>query len=78
MVAANKRLRRLPTSSQAGQFNVRSSAGMIMAALWASARWLMPELNRTMVRDGWAFVFVKYSDRYPADQAAAEIAKAGL
>jgi endonuclease YncB( thermonuclease family) len=36
------------------------------------------ELNRTMVRDGWALAFVKYSDRYSADQAAAEAAKAGL
>ena len=31
-----------------------------------------------MVRDGWAFAFVKYSDRYAADQDAAEAAKAGL
>ena len=36
------------------------------------------ELNRTMVRDGWAFAFIKYSDRYAADQTAAEAAKAGL
>jgi hypothetical protein len=36
------------------------------------------ELNRTMVRDGWALAFVKYSDRYAADQVAAEAAKAGL
>ena len=36
------------------------------------------ELNRTMVRDGWALAFVKYSDRYAADQGAAEAAKAGL
>lgn len=36
------------------------------------------ELNRTMVRQGWAFTFVKYSDRYAADQNAAEVAKAGL
>ena len=31
-----------------------------------------------MVRDGWALAFVKYSDRYAADQGAAEAAKAGL
>jgi len=36
------------------------------------------ELNRTMVRNGWAFAFIKYSDRYAADQAEAEAAKAGL
>ena len=36
------------------------------------------ELNRTMVGDGWALAFVKYSDRYAADQLAAEAAKAGL
>ena len=36
------------------------------------------ELNRTMVRNGWAFAFVKYSDRYAADQNAAETAKVGL
>jgi Staphylococcal nuclease homologue len=36
------------------------------------------ELNKTMVRDGWALAFVKYSDRYAADQGAAEAAKAGL
>ena len=36
------------------------------------------ELNRTMVREGWALAFVKYSDRYAADQSAAEVAKAGL
>jgi hypothetical protein len=31
-----------------------------------------------MVRNGWAFAFAKYSDRYVADQDAAEAAKAGL
>ena len=36
------------------------------------------ELNRTMVRNGWALAFVKYSDRYATDQIAAEAAKAGL
>jgi endonuclease YncB( thermonuclease family) len=36
------------------------------------------ELNRTMVREGWALAFVKYSNRYWADQASAEEAKAGL
>jgi endonuclease YncB( thermonuclease family) len=36
------------------------------------------ELNRTMVRDGWALAFVKYSERYVADESAAEAAKAGL
>jgi endonuclease YncB( thermonuclease family) len=36
------------------------------------------ELNRTLVRDGWALAFVKYSDRYAADQKTAEVAKAGL
>jgi endonuclease YncB( thermonuclease family) len=30
------------------------------------------ELNRTMVRNGWALAFVKYSDRYASDQDAAE------
>jgi len=36
------------------------------------------ELNRTMVRDGWALAFIKYSDRDAADEDAAEAAKAGL
>jgi endonuclease YncB( thermonuclease family) len=36
------------------------------------------ELNRAMVRNGWAFAFAKYSDRYVPDQDAAEAAKAGL
>jgi endonuclease YncB( thermonuclease family) len=36
------------------------------------------EINRTMVREGWALAFVKYSDRYSADQAMAEAAKAGI
>jgi endonuclease YncB( thermonuclease family) len=36
------------------------------------------ELNRTMVRDGWALAFIKYSDRYAKDQDAAAAAKAGL
>lgn len=36
------------------------------------------ELNRTMVRDGWALAFVKYSTRYVADQNAAESFKVGL
>jgi endonuclease YncB( thermonuclease family) len=36
------------------------------------------ELNRTMVREGWALAFVKYSDRYARDQGAAEVAKVGL
>jgi endonuclease YncB( thermonuclease family) len=36
------------------------------------------EVNQTMVREGWALAFVKYSDRYAADEAAAEAAKAGL
>lgn len=36
------------------------------------------ELNRSMVRNGSAFAFIKYSDRYAADQNAAEVAKAGL
>jgi hypothetical protein len=31
-----------------------------------------------MVRDGWALAFVKYSERYAADQSIAEAAKAGL
>ena len=30
------------------------------------------------MRDGWALAFVKYSDRYAADQGAARAAKAGL
>jgi endonuclease YncB( thermonuclease family) len=36
------------------------------------------ELNRAMVRSGWAFAFIKYSDRYAADQVAAEAARSGL
>jgi endonuclease YncB( thermonuclease family) len=36
------------------------------------------ELNRSMVRDGWALAFIKYSDRYASDQLEAESAKAGL
>jgi hypothetical protein len=36
------------------------------------------ELNRTMVREGWALAFIKYSDRYAADQDAAAAAKSGL
>jgi endonuclease YncB( thermonuclease family) len=36
------------------------------------------ELNKTMVRNGWAFAFVKYADRYAADQDAAKAAKVGL
>ena len=36
------------------------------------------ELNGTMVRGGWALAFVKYSDRYAADQAEAEKAKVGI
>ena len=36
------------------------------------------ELNRTMVRNGWALAFIKFSDRYAADQGAAEVARAGL
>lgn len=36
------------------------------------------ELNGSMVRGGWALAFVKYSDRYAADQAEAEKAKVGL
>ena len=33
------------------------------------------EVNKTMVREGWALAFVKYSDRYAADQVAAELAE---
>jgi endonuclease YncB( thermonuclease family) len=36
------------------------------------------ELNGSMVRGGWALAFVKYSDRYAADQAEAEKAKVGI
>jgi endonuclease YncB( thermonuclease family) len=36
------------------------------------------ELNATMVSHGWALAFVKYSERYVADENAAESAKAGL
>ena len=36
------------------------------------------ELNRAMVREGWALAFAKYSDRYAADQGGAEASKAGL
>ena len=36
------------------------------------------DLNATMVSEGWALAFVKYSDRYVAAQRAAEEAKAGL
>jgi hypothetical protein len=36
------------------------------------------ELNRAMVRHGWALAFVKYSERYVADESAAEAARAGL
>ena len=36
------------------------------------------EINSTMVRNGWAFAFVKYSDRYTADQDAAQLVKAGF
>ena len=36
------------------------------------------ELNRSMVRGGWALAFVKYSDRYAADEAEAQKAKVGV
>ena len=36
------------------------------------------EINRAVIWDGWALAFVKYSDRYSADQNAAEAAKVGL
>ena len=36
------------------------------------------ELNSTLVRQGWALAFVKYSERYVADQNAAQLAKVGL
>lgn len=35
-------------------------------------------LNVWMVREGWALAFLKYSDKYLPDQAAAEAAKAGV
>jgi endonuclease YncB( thermonuclease family) len=35
------------------------------------------ELSRAMVREGWALAFVKYSNRYVADEKAAKAAKAG-
>ena len=36
------------------------------------------DLNATMVSRGWALAFVKYSDRYAAEQQSAEMDKAGL
>jgi endonuclease YncB( thermonuclease family) len=36
------------------------------------------DLNATMVSQGWALAFVKYSDRYTQLQQTAEIAKVGL
>jgi len=36
------------------------------------------ELNATMVSQGWALAFVKYSSRYTEDQRRAEVAKVGL
>lgn len=36
------------------------------------------EINAAMVAQGWALAFVKYSDAYSAQQAEAEIAKAGM
>jgi endonuclease YncB( thermonuclease family) len=36
------------------------------------------QLNRTMVLNGWALAFVKYSDKYVADQSFATASKAGL
>jgi endonuclease YncB( thermonuclease family) len=36
------------------------------------------EINKSMVREGWALAFTKYSDRYSADQRSAEQAKVGL
>ena len=36
------------------------------------------EINATMVSHGWALAFVKYSNRYVAEQNAAELAKVGL
>ena len=36
------------------------------------------ELNSTLVRQGWALAFTKYSELYVADQDAAQMAKVGL
>jgi len=36
------------------------------------------ELNAAMVRSGWALAFVKYSDRYTAEQGVAQTAQIGL
>ncbi|GEC16487.1 thermonuclease family protein [Nitrobacter winogradskyi] len=36
------------------------------------------DVSQWMVRSGWALAFVKYSDRYIADDAAARASKAGL
>ena len=36
------------------------------------------QLNSTLVRQGWALAFAKYSERYVADQDAAQMAKVGL
>ncbi|GFO81222.1 MAG: nuclease [Methyloceanibacter sp.] len=36
------------------------------------------DLNETMVHDGWALAFVKYSNLYTAQQRSAEAAEAGL
>ena len=36
------------------------------------------ELNRWVVNAGWAFAFVKYSDEYAADEAAARDEKRGI
>lgn len=36
------------------------------------------ELNAAMVSSGWALAFLKYSDRYAAEQRLAETAQAGL
>jgi endonuclease YncB( thermonuclease family) len=36
------------------------------------------DLNREMVRQGWAFAFVKYSDRYVAEETDARLSKRGI
>ncbi len=45
---------------------------------WAVCHVVTDELNSLMVRSGFALAFVRYSDRYVREEAAAKAERAGM
>jgi endonuclease YncB( thermonuclease family) len=71
---AKAALEKLLSSNMDCKESARDRYGRLLAYCTANGI----DINRELVRQGWAFAFMKYSARYAADEAEARKAKRGI